>query len=223
MAKEILRLANSHKPVLAVETSGNLCSIALILNKGEIYEAGIKAKNIHSEKIFSMIEFVLKSAATELKDIGAIAVSAGPGSFTGLRIGFSAVKGIAFGAGIPVAAVPTFEAMALNISTYYNSETKFAIANKVNISEFYYACFSGFAGSYSIKENIHVIDKKTLEEKTMNMAVFGNAFNSKELHSFPSATAIGIWYLSYGRELLRTDYDYLEPDYFKDFVIKEKK
>ena len=93
-------------PILAVETSGELCSVALLLDEKNFIELNYLQKQIHSQKLIGMIDTVLETAATELRGVKSIAVSMGPGSFTGLRIGLSAVKGIAFGANLPIIPIP---------------------------------------------------------------------------------------------------------------------
>src|SRR3989304_4114408 len=68
------------------------------------------------KKIFQLSELLFKAAKTNPSELDSIAVSEGPGSFTGLRIGFSAAKGIAYGANLPILPVPTYEAFALQLS-----------------------------------------------------------------------------------------------------------
>src|SRR4030042_6611650 len=100
-------------PILAIETSGELCSTAVMLSEQSFVEMNILKKHVHSQKLFDMIDLVLKNANVELKDIACIAVSIGPGSFTGLRIGLSAAKGMAVGANLPIVPVPSFQALSL--------------------------------------------------------------------------------------------------------------
>ena len=92
-----------HEPlVLAVETSGLLCSVAALINEKEFSEVNINQKYIHSDKLIEIIDTTLNSVDLKLNDMKHIAISVGPGSFTGLRVGLSAVKGIALGASLPV-------------------------------------------------------------------------------------------------------------------------
>src|SRR5690606_14405031 len=109
--------ADLAKPILAIETSGSICGTAVYFTPQKFFSVNIQLKNIHAEQIFNSIDFVLKSAGIKPDELSAVAVSSGPGSFTGLRIGMSAAKGFAFGAGLPIIAVPTFDALALQIST----------------------------------------------------------------------------------------------------------
>ncbi len=105
----------------------------------------------------NLIENVMNSAEIKINDIGAIAVSAGPGSFTGLRIGMSAAKGLAFGASIPIIPVPTFEALSFQICSYLPDNEEFIIANKVNVEEVYFAKFKKIQLGYAFIEDLQVL------------------------------------------------------------------
>jgi tRNA threonylcarbamoyladenosine biosynthesis protein TsaB len=98
--------------VLAVETSTVHGGVALIGDGGLVSEYTLNVEVTHSERVLPAIERMLADAGVALSDLGGLAVSIGPGSFTGLRIGVSTVKGLAYATGLPVAAVPTLEAMA---------------------------------------------------------------------------------------------------------------
>ena len=94
-------------PILSIETSQNCCGACVYFNENKFFEMSVNSKFSHAEKIFEIIDTVIKSSGVALHDLGAIAVSSGPGSFTGLRIGMSAAKGVGFGASLPIIAVPT--------------------------------------------------------------------------------------------------------------------
>ena len=102
--------------ILSVECSATPCSVAIV-EDGKILSSGfVNVKMTHSQTLMPMIESVLKSSLTDIKEIGGFALSAGPGSFTGIRIGISAVKGLAAANKLPCAAVSTLRAMAENYS-----------------------------------------------------------------------------------------------------------
>ncbi|MFA7422004.1 MAG: tRNA (adenosine(37)-N6)-threonylcarbamoyltransferase complex dimerization subunit type 1 TsaB, partial [Melioribacteraceae bacterium] len=107
---------NNLFPILAVETTGEMCSVAIHLDQKNFIELNYLEKHIHSQKLINMVDSVLSQADVKLENIKAIAVSMGPGSFTGLRIGLAAVKGLAFGSSLGIIPVPTFDAYALQIS-----------------------------------------------------------------------------------------------------------
>lgn len=98
--------------ILAVECSAGPASAAVIENGNVLAQSFVNVKMTHSQTLMPMIENVLSSSLTDISDIGGLAVSAGPGSFTGIRIGIAAIKGIAAPSGISCAAVSTLRAMA---------------------------------------------------------------------------------------------------------------
>ncbi len=99
--------------ILAIETSTLLGGVALIDDAARlIVEITLNVSSTHSEQLMSVIAHAIEKASLELQDIDVFAVSIGPGSFTGLRIGVSTVKGLSFATGRPIVAVPTLEALA---------------------------------------------------------------------------------------------------------------
>lgn len=102
--------------ILALETSAKAVSAA-ITEDGRVLASGYQDTGLtHSRTLMPIVEHLLKNTGMALKDCGAVAVAAGPGSFTGIRIGVSAAKGLAFGAELPAAGVSTLAAMARNVS-----------------------------------------------------------------------------------------------------------
>ena len=98
--------------ILGLETSSIVCSVGLTNERGFTVERSLIDPHIHSEKLLTLISDVLKQAELSLQNIDAVAVSIGPGSFTGLRIGLSTAKGLCFSLGKPLVAVPTFDSVA---------------------------------------------------------------------------------------------------------------
>ena len=98
--------------ILGLETSTAVCSVGLCRERKPDIEMSLRESHIHSEKLLTLVHDVLRSGETMLDQLDAIAVSIGPGSFTGLRIGLSTAKGLSFALGKPVIAVSTFEAIA---------------------------------------------------------------------------------------------------------------
>ena len=102
--------------ILSIETSTSICSVA-IHEQGELRAlAEIKEPGAHAEKLLSLVDEVLKQASLRLVDLAAVAVSQGPGSYTGLRIGVSTAKGIAYALDIPLIGINTLQAMAASQS-----------------------------------------------------------------------------------------------------------
>jgi tRNA threonylcarbamoyladenosine biosynthesis protein TsaB len=101
--------------VLAVETSTMLGGVAVVdREKGLVAETRLNVKTTHSERLMTAVDNLLKQSELDLDDIDAFAVAIGPGSFTGLRIGLSTVKGLSYATGKRIVTVPTLEAFAWN-------------------------------------------------------------------------------------------------------------
>lgn len=101
--------------ILAIETSTILGGIAITdTSTGLIAEVRLNVKSTHSERLMTEIDHVLKQSGLMISDIDVFAVAIGPGSFTGLRIGLSTVKGFSYATGKPMVSVPTLEALAWN-------------------------------------------------------------------------------------------------------------
>src|SRR5213593_4998143 len=98
--------------VLAVETSTLAGGAALLDGELVVGEYALDVRATHSERLMGAIDRLLTDAGWAVRDLEGLAVSVGPGSFTGLRIGLSTVKGLALALTIPIAAVPTLDAMA---------------------------------------------------------------------------------------------------------------
>ena len=102
--------------ILALETSAKAVSAA-VTEDGKVLASGYQDTGLtHSRTLMPIVEHILKNTDLTVQDCDAIAVAAGPGSFTGIRIGFSAAKGLAFAAEKPAIAVSTLAAMARNVA-----------------------------------------------------------------------------------------------------------
>jgi tRNA threonylcarbamoyladenosine biosynthesis protein TsaB len=101
--------------ILALDTSGPVCSVAIFNGDKLCYEARAVNKKNHSRSLMPMVEEALDKSGLVLADISLIAAVAGPGSFTGVRIGVAAAQGMARGLGISCVAVNALEAMARSI------------------------------------------------------------------------------------------------------------
>lgn len=98
--------------LLAIDTSGPVCGVAILTEAGIVHECATVNRLTHSANLLPMIDAALCSTGLTLADMDRFAVVTGPGSFTGVRIGVSTVKGLAHGAGKPCVAVDALEAMA---------------------------------------------------------------------------------------------------------------
>ena len=101
--------------VLALDSSGMTASVAIVEDNIVIGEYNVTYKKTHSQTLLPMLDEVVKMTETDLKQIDAIAISSGPGSFTGLRIGSATAKGLGLALSIPIISVPTVDAIAYNL------------------------------------------------------------------------------------------------------------
>jgi tRNA threonylcarbamoyladenosine biosynthesis protein TsaB len=101
--------------VLGVDTSTSCGSLGIIDDEEVVAEYALLRDETHSTRLVPAIQALLKEARLDLGEIDGIAVSLGPGSFTGLRVGLSAVKGLALATERPVVGVPTLDALAANL------------------------------------------------------------------------------------------------------------
>ena len=105
--------------ILALDSTAVVGSVALCEDTRMVAHYTLNTGNTHSQTLLPMIESALKCAEWEIDDLDLFAVSNGPGSFTGVRIGVATVKGLAFGKNIPCAGVSTLGALAYNLR-YFN-------------------------------------------------------------------------------------------------------
>ena len=167
--------------ILAVDTSTEACSVALQIGNETIAKFADEPRS-HSRLLMPMVQQVLAEAQIKVNQLDAIGVSIGPGSFTGLRIGFAAVQGMAYGADIPVTPVSTLELMVATFRRQKNPAV-------VEIMALLDARMSEFnLGRYQLNDNHEIValqvdqlasTEQTLEliEATNPSAIIGDAGN----------------------------------------------
>ncbi len=220
--------------ILNLETATTNCSVSLAKD-GELL--AIKEHDTpnysHSEQLHIFIQDVLKDAKLELSDLDAVAVSKGPGSYTGLRIGVSAAKGLCFSLHVPLISIPTLENMAYQVK---RGTADFSIpVLDARRMEVYSAVFDQDINQ--IRETkAEIIDGNSFSEFVENgkVLLLGNgAEKCKELLQHPNfsfATSI----VPSAREMASLSYKkfevgefenvaYFEPYYLKDFILQKKK
>ncbi|HIZ22630.1 MAG TPA: tRNA (adenosine(37)-N6)-threonylcarbamoyltransferase complex dimerization subunit type 1 TsaB [Candidatus Blautia faecigallinarum] len=101
--------------ILALDSSGIVASVAIVEDETLLGEYTVNYKKTHSQTLLPMLDEIGKMTELDLKTVDAIAVAAGPGSFTGLRIGSATAKGLGLALDKPIVAVPTLEALAFNL------------------------------------------------------------------------------------------------------------
>ena len=135
--------------ILAIESSAKPVSVAVYDDeKGMLLGQYFQNNGFsHSRTLLVLVESLLKNLDIKLADIGLIAVAYGPGSFTGVRIGVSAVKGMAWGADIPVCGVSTLEAMAHQVFASQNNHVLICPVMDARRNQVYNALFKQCNGS----------------------------------------------------------------------------
>ena len=103
--------------IIGMDSSGNVASVAYVADGVLVAEYTMNHKKTHSQTLLPMLDQIVRDAGIELTEIDAVAVAAGPGSFTGLRIGAATVKGLGLALEKPVIAIPTCEGLAYNLSS----------------------------------------------------------------------------------------------------------
>ena len=129
--------------ILAFETTAKAGSVALLRDGKLLAESYQNTGMTHSQTLLSMAQDMLSAAGLQPSDVQAVAVAAGPGSFTGVRIGVAAAKGFAWGAQLPCYGVSTLEAMARTLGVYSGTVVCTMDARR---SQVYNAIFSAQAG-----------------------------------------------------------------------------
>lgn len=99
--------------ILAYETSTNICAVAFQNSVGELFEKRIQGRSVHSDNLFLFTQELMEEHEFKINDLSAVLISNGPGSYTGLRIAASAIKGLLFGTDTNLYAVNTLASFAM--------------------------------------------------------------------------------------------------------------
>ena len=218
--------------ILNIETATKNCSVALakegktILCK-EIAEEGYS----HAERLHVFIEEIIQEAEIAFKDLVAVAVSQGPGSYTGLRIGVSAAKGLCYALGIPLIAIDTLKTLASQVTVSSGLIIPMLDARRMEVySAIFTPDFENKRATLAeiITENSFEDFQETLyfvgdcAEKCKTVLTKENFVFLDEI-KFPSAKEMSL--LSFEKFRLNDTVDvaYFEPYYLKDFMITTSK
>lgn len=127
--------------LLALETATDVCSVALWHGGRPASELTLRRPRAHAEQLVPMIEDALRQSGVARRDLSSVAVSMGPGSYTGLRIGVSTAKGLAVALGVPLVGVPSLEALAAQAVPWAGAGDGIVAAFKARREEVYLAAF----------------------------------------------------------------------------------
>ena len=151
--------------ILAFETSAKAASVALLENGKLLGQSYQNTGLTHSQTLLQMAEDLLKTCGKTPADVKSVAVAAGPGSFTGVRIGVAAAKGFAWGGELPCVGVSTLEAMAESLGAWQGTVVPTMDARR---SQTYTAIFRAEEGKLTRLEEDQAISYAELGEKIKN-------------------------------------------------------
>ena len=214
--------------ILNIETATKNCSVALAANGKTIALKEIATENFsHAEKLHVFLALLLEENQLTFKNIHAIAVSQGPGSYTGLRIGVSAAKGLCYALSIPLIAVDTLELLARQIKIDNGFIVPMIDARRMEV----YTAF--FDSNYQKVQPTAalVIDASTFENETATMHLIGDGaskfknvlradkFVYHDAVVYSSANEISELAFEKYKKSDFVDVAYFEPFYLKDFIL----
>jgi tRNA threonylcarbamoyladenosine biosynthesis protein TsaB len=227
--------------ILCLETATNLCSVALCDSAGVVSLRENNELKSHASMLTVFIEQLLKESRIKAQELEAVAVSKGPGSYTGLRIGVSVAKGIAYAASIPLLAIDTTFSMFHGLSGAMKKEggidlnTLFCPMLDARRMEVYYSIYD-LSGNRVKDISAEIIDERSFIDipETQRIILFGDgAMKCKEVIKrqntvFKEDFRISASYLqvpAYDAYKNRRfeDVAYFEPFYLKDFITTKQR
>lgn len=214
--------------ILCLETATTNCSVALSENGSVIAFREDNSKEYsHAERLHIFIEEVVKEANSTLKEISAIAISKGPGSYTGLRIGVSSAKGLCYSLDKPLISIPTLQSLVLQV----NDQTEYIIpmldARRMEV----YASVYNANKQEIRKTKAEVLNENSFSEylEKGSVTFIGNGVAKfKEIFKHANAifeeaklpSALQMVSIAYDKFAAKDfeDVAYFEPYYLKDFI-----
>jgi tRNA threonylcarbamoyladenosine biosynthesis protein TsaB len=219
--------------ILSLETSTTVCSVAKHDNGQLIASSEVHIEQTHASKLAQLIDDLKRSTGFSINQLSAVAISAGPGSYTGLRIGTSTAKGICYALDIPIIAVNTLELLASQVNQYNLSKTLLIPMIDARRMEVYCEIFDSNLKSIT-KIEAKIIDETSFDDllKDNQITFFGNGADKcdgviKHENAFflkrvsPSASHLGIKAHKKYVEEKFDDLNLFEPFYLKDFIAKK--
>lgn len=216
--------------ILNIETATKNCSVSLAKEGKTIICKEIATENFsHAEKLHVFIETILKETNLTFKDLNAVAVSQGPGSYTGLRIGVSSAKGLCFALDLPLIAVDTLELLARKIIIEKGIIIPMIDARRMEV----YTAFYDKNYTKTRKTEAEIIDEFSYDEINETIHLVGDGtlkFKETLTHSkfifhgdilYPSANEMSFLSFEKYKKSDFVDVAYFEPYYLKDFLLKK--
>lgn|SRR5574344_928055 len=229
-------MAKTQPIILLLETATSVCSVALSCGDKVIVQEETSVPNAHSTRLSLLIDQAIKEANITYKDIAAVAVSKGPGSYTGLRIGVSTAKGLCYGLDVPLISVETLKILyAATIEKYSSCQTLAMIdARRMEV----YSAIYNSKGEEMKPLSADIITAEIYDEYFSNaeqtivvgdgMQKCKECFKDKTNLVFDSSIYLQAKYMaSLAEEKYKAQQfesvAYFEPYYLKDFVAAKPK
>jgi tRNA threonylcarbamoyladenosine biosynthesis protein TsaB len=149
--------------ILSIETTTSVCSIAITTDEGLKGQFNLHVDKAHSSSLHQLIQEMSEHTGISLSSLEAIAISKGPGSYTGLRIGSSTAKGLCYALGIPLIAVNTLEAMAFGVRQFYTDPSYFCPMIDARRMEVYCQVIAGH-GATILEVSPQIINENSFAE-----------------------------------------------------------
>ncbi|PLX31494.1 MAG: tRNA (adenosine(37)-N6)-threonylcarbamoyltransferase complex dimerization subunit type 1 TsaB [Ignavibacteria bacterium] len=223
--------------ILGIETATSALSVALVEKGGILRSMRHDATNAHDELLAPLCRDILQEHGSTAGDLTGIAVSAGPGSFTGLRIGLAVAKGMALALDIPLALVPTLDSLAFAasraVSVEMHEELLVLLPSRKN--EMYAAAYEFARNSWTTRSPVSVLHTEEIEAAIKKCAYIAGYASADILdvaqreHVTPleNITADATYIALLGEEMLSrgeaADTDTCEPLYVQQFEVKQAK
>jgi tRNA threonylcarbamoyladenosine biosynthesis protein TsaB len=227
--------------IICLETSTPVCSVALCDSRGTVALKENSEDKSHASRLTVFIEELLSGAGIRARDLDAVAVSKGPGSFTGLRIGVSTAKGIAYAASIPLIGIETtismFHGIGESLRKKYGLDNKSLFVPMLDARrmEVYYSILT--SEGKTIKEiTAEIIDERSFTDipDSVRILIFGDGASKcrqvlkRDNIFFADEFRISAGYMYEPafkslRERHFEDIAYFEPFYLKDFITSRPK
>ncbi|MBR9853652.1 MAG: tRNA (adenosine(37)-N6)-threonylcarbamoyltransferase complex dimerization subunit type 1 TsaB [Algicola sp.] len=220
--------------LLNLETATTNCSVSISKNnKILVLKENNAANYSHSEQLHVFIKEALEEASLSFSDLNAVAVSKGPGSYTGLRIGVSAAKGICFSVDIPLISIPTLQSMANQVDLKPDELVIPVLdARRMEV----YSCVFDNNNQEIRETRAEVINEESFSEFVSGSKVYIVGSGAEKIRSvlqhpnfifdttvIPSSKDMAVMAFKKFEAKQFEDVAYFEPYYLKDFVLQQKK
>ncbi len=214
--------------ILNIETSTKNCSVSIAKDGATIALRELATEGYsHAEKLHVFIEEVLAEAKIDYKQLSAVAIGSGPGSYTGLRIGVSAAKGLCYALGIPLIAIESLEILACKVSVSDGLIIPMLDARRMEV----YCCVFDSSLNVIEKTSAKILDENSFKNVDGPIYIIGDCqekcqsvlsddrFHFLPEFQFPSTAEMGILSFSKYETQQFEDVSYFEPFYLKDFLV----